>query len=216
MSNNIPNLQIALDNTSYEDAFRTLGNGLDDAVDIIEIGTVLILSEGIRAANILRQIYPNKILVADFKCHSAHFATEVMKRDPDYFTVSSMAEPKALSLMVNEAADRGKNQKVQIELLDRWTWDDVKIWEEFKINHIIVHRSYLSKGLWKDEDIAPVKKFCDRGWDVTVAGGITYDDLETLGQLPLFAIICGRSVRNAEDPAKEAIRMKEKIRQVWG
>ena len=50
----VPYLQIALDNSSLEDAFATLKGGLGDEVDIIECGTMLILMEGMRAARILR------------------------------------------------------------------------------------------------------------------------------------------------------------------
>ena len=38
-----PYLQIALDNESLEDAFHTLRGGLGNEVDIIEVGTMLIL-----------------------------------------------------------------------------------------------------------------------------------------------------------------------------
>ena len=92
MKNTKPLLQIALDNVSYEDAFRVLGNGLDDVVDIIEVGTLLLLSEGLRAVDILRTIYPHKLLVADFKCIAPHFGSEVLKRNPDFVTVLSCAE----------------------------------------------------------------------------------------------------------------------------
>lgn len=47
-----PYLQIALDNESLEDAFHTLRGGLGNEVDIIEVGTMLILMEGVRAARI--------------------------------------------------------------------------------------------------------------------------------------------------------------------
>lgn len=39
-----PKLQIALDTTSMCSAFQILGNGLDNTVDIVECGTMLILA----------------------------------------------------------------------------------------------------------------------------------------------------------------------------
>ena len=40
------------------------------------------------------------------------------------------------------------------------------------------------------------------GFEVTATGGITYDDLDMLAGLPLFAVICGRSIRNAKGPGR--------------
>ena len=53
-----PYLQIALDNESLEDAFHTLRGGLGNEVDIIEVGTMLILMEGVRPASPTRLWWP--------------------------------------------------------------------------------------------------------------------------------------------------------------
>ncbi len=216
MKNTKPLLQIALDNVSFEDAFRVLGNGLDDVVDIIEVGTLLLLSEGLRAVDILRTIYPHKLLVADFKCIAPHFGSEVLKRNPDFVTVLSCAEGQVPKLIQEEALSRGKGQQVQIELYgDDWNWDNVAAWQQMGIQHIIFSRPRSRKGSWGLEDANDIGKLCDMGMQVTATGGVTYEDLDVLKGLPIFAIICGRSVRNAENPAAEAKRIKEKINQLW-
>jgi 3-dehydro-L-gulonate-6-phosphate decarboxylase len=211
-----PLLQIALDTVTYEDAFRVLGNGLDDAADIIEAGTLLLLGEGLRAVDILRTIYPHKLLVADFKCIAPHFGSEVLKHDPDFVTVLSCAEGQVPKLICDEANNRGKGQQVQIELYgEDWTWDDVAVWKQMGIQHVIFSRPRVRKGNWGEEDAVDVRKLCDLGMQVTATGGITYEELDVLKGLPIFAIICGRSVRNAPDPAAEARRIKQKIDQLW-
>jgi 3-dehydro-L-gulonate-6-phosphate decarboxylase len=48
-----PLLQIALDNTSLEDAIKSLEGGVDEAIDIIECGTLLICAEGARVVKIM-------------------------------------------------------------------------------------------------------------------------------------------------------------------
>ena len=62
-----PLLQLALDELSLDHAFEVLSTGVDEVVDIIECGTVLIGSEGRKVVGIMRDRYPNKKLVADFK-----------------------------------------------------------------------------------------------------------------------------------------------------
>ena len=49
-----PLLQIALDNTSLEDALKSLRGGVDEAIDIIECGTLLLCAEGARVVKIMR------------------------------------------------------------------------------------------------------------------------------------------------------------------
>jgi 3-dehydro-L-gulonate-6-phosphate decarboxylase len=216
MNNTKPYLQIALDCVSYEDAFRTLEKGLDEAADIIEAGTMLLLSEGLRAVDILRTIYPNKILVADFKCIAPHFGVEILKRNPNFVTVLSCAEPQVPKMIAEEAITRGQGQEVQIELYgESWTWDHIQSWKDMGIRHIIYSRPRSRKGSWGIEDAKDIKKLCDLGLYVTATGGVAYEDLDILKGLPIFAIICGRSVRNASDPAAEARRIKQKIDQLW-
>jgi len=65
-----PLLQLALDHTSLEAAQRDVAL-LQDHVDIVEAGTILCLTEGLRAVNALRAQCPEKIIVADWKVADA-------------------------------------------------------------------------------------------------------------------------------------------------
>ncbi|MGV8025247.1 MAG: orotidine 5'-phosphate decarboxylase / HUMPS family protein [Anaerolineaceae bacterium] len=216
MNNSKPLLQIALDTLSFEDAFRILGNGLDETVDIIEVGTMLLLGEGLRAVDILRTIYPHKLLVADFKCIAPHFGTEILKHNPDFVTVLSGAEAQVPKLISEEALNRGKGQQVQIELYNQIpTPQDIHAWQQMGISHIIYSRPRSRKGPWGAEDRAEIEVLCELGMKVTATGGVAYEDLDILAGLPIFAVICGRSVRNAPEPAAEAIRIKQKIELLW-
>lgn len=83
------------------------------------------------------------------------------------------------------------------------------------IRHVIFSRPRTRKGRWGKEDAEDVKKFLGMGMQVTCTGGVTYEDLDVLAGLPIFAIICGRSVRNAGNPAEEAQRIKDRIDELW-
>ena len=216
MSAQKPKFQIALDNSSYESAFQSLSNGLDETVDIIEVGTVLLLAEGIRAVDIMRTIYADKILVADFKCIAPHFGSAILKHNPNFITVLSCAEANVKEKIAQEAKDRGQGQKVQVELYgDDWTWNDVETWKSIGIDHVIFSRPRSRKGTWGAEDAADIRRLCDIGMNVTATGGMSYEALDAIKGLPIYAIICGRSVRNAENPAKEAQRIKDRIQELW-
>jgi 3-dehydro-L-gulonate-6-phosphate decarboxylase len=216
MKHSKPLLQVALDTPSFEDALRILSNGLDETVDIIEAGTLLLLGEGLRAVDLLRILYPHTLLVADFKCIAPHFGSEILKHDPNFVTVLSGAEEQVPKLISEEATNRGKGQQVQIELYNQVpTLEDLHRWQKMGISHIIYSRPRSRKGSWSTEDRADIEMLCGEGMQVTATGGVSYEDLDILAGLPIFAIICGRSVRNAADPAAEARRIKQKIEALW-
>ena len=54
----LPMLQVALDNQSMSSAYETT-RLIADEVDIIEVGTILCVAEGVRAVRDLKALYPN-------------------------------------------------------------------------------------------------------------------------------------------------------------
>ncbi|MBR5559444.1 MAG: orotidine 5'-phosphate decarboxylase [Oscillospiraceae bacterium] len=210
-----PLLQLALDNLSLQDGLNTLQGGVAQAVDIIEAGTLLICAEGVQAVGQLRRLFPEKPLVADFKIADAGSVLGglIAGQKPDYMTVICAAD-NGTKAAVKKEADR-QGAVVQVELYGRWQMDDVKAWKELGITHVIYHRSRDAAGEWGQTDLACVKALCSMGMDVTVTGGVGYDELELFAGLPIFAIICGRSIRDAADPCGQVLRMKERIDQLW-
>lgn len=59
MSHSLPMLQVALDNQSMDDAYKTT-RLIAHEVDIIEVGTILCVAEGVRAVRDLKALYPEK------------------------------------------------------------------------------------------------------------------------------------------------------------
>lgn len=89
------------------------------------------------------------------------------------------------------------------------------MYPDFLVLAIIYGRPSSASGPWTCEDVEFLQKLCNMGFEVTATGGITYDDLDMLAGLPLFAVICGRSIRNAKDPAAEARRIKARMQKLW-
>ena len=212
-----PLLQLALDNFSLEEALEYLKDGVDEAVDIIECGTLLLCAEGARVVKIMRTLYPEKKLVADFKIADAGNAlgSMILDGDPDYITVICAAHPGTMKAVKEEADKRARSAQVQVELYGHWNFEDVEKWKAMGIRQVILHHSRDAKGGWTADEVALLRKLCDAGMEVTATGGISYDDLELFKGLPLFCFICGRSIRNAADPKAEVLRMKAKINELW-
>ena len=62
-----PLVQISLDLTSVEDALATAAIAVEAGVDWIEVGTPLVLAEGLHAVRALRKEFPTNPLVVDLK-----------------------------------------------------------------------------------------------------------------------------------------------------
>lgn len=55
----LPMLQVALDNQTMDSAYETTRQ-IAEEVDIIEVGTILCVGEGVRAVRDLKALYPHK------------------------------------------------------------------------------------------------------------------------------------------------------------
>ena len=212
-----PLLQLALDEISLDDAYKVLNTGVDKVVDIIECGTILLASEGKNAIIKLREKYPDRKLVCDFKiADSGKVAADLfLQGKPDYLTVICSAHNKTKKAIVEEIKEKGLNTEVQIELYGNWNFDDIESWKEIGINHVVLHHSVDEKGPWTNQELQLAKKLCDHDINVTVTGGIDYESIELFKGLPIFCIIAGRSIRKAQDPVSEAQQIKEKIYELW-
>ncbi len=86
----IPNLQVALDHLRIEDALKD-ALAVGNEVDIIEAGTILILNEGDKAIKCLRNVFPDKVVIADTKCADAGSTVAKNCKDAgaDWMTVDS-------------------------------------------------------------------------------------------------------------------------------
>lgn len=213
-----PLLQLALDEMSLEDAYKVLDTGVDEVVDIIECGTILIGSEGRKVVSVMRERYPDKKLVADFKIADSGKVMAGMLLDgkPDLLTVICAANHKTMKAVVDEIKDRNLNTEVQMELYGNWTLDEIDTWKQIGINHVVLHHSVDETAGWSEAEIDLVRKLCKKDVNVTVTGGINYESIELFKGLPIYCIIAGRSIRKAENPKLEAQKIKDRIIEIWG
>ncbi len=209
----LPNLQIALDNNTLSDALKSaLSVGAE--VDIIEAGTILCLAEGMEAVRCLRALFPNKIILADTKCADAGgtVAKNCALAGADWMTVICSATIPTMKAALKEV------KELQVELYGDWTFDHAKAWKEAGITQAVYHQSrdaLLAGETWSDSDLEKIKKLTDMGFRVSVTGGLELDTLKLFKDINVFTFIAGRSIRDAEDPAKEARRFKEEIAKYW-
>lgn len=218
MTHALPLLQVALDNHSLSDAYRTT-RLIAPEVDIIEVGTILCVAEGVRAVRDLKALYPEKIVLADAKIADAGqiLARMCFEAHADWITVICCADINTAKGALAVAKEYGGD--VQIELTGFWTWEQAAAWRDAGIRQVVYHRSrdaQAAGAAWSDADINAVRRLADMGFNVTVTGGLALEDLPLFQGIPVHVFIAGRSIRDAADPVAAARQFKRSIQQLWG
>ncbi|HDJ66558.1 MAG TPA: bifunctional hexulose-6-phosphate synthase/ribonuclease regulator, partial [Nitrososphaeria archaeon] len=113
-----PILQVALDQTSLEEAIR-IAEKVSEIEDIwLEAGTPLIKSEGIKAVKRLRELFPDKFIVADMKIADAgRVESELaMKAGANMVIVLGTSATETIQDVVETCREFGI--KVMVDLMD--------------------------------------------------------------------------------------------------
>lgn len=182
----LPMLQVALDNQTMDSAYETT-RLIAEEVDIIEVGTILCVGEGVRAVRDLKALYPHKIVLADAKIADAGKTLSRMcfEANADWVTVICCADINTAKGALDVAKEF--NGDVQIELTGYWTWEQAQQWRDAGIQQVVYHRSRDAQAAgvaWGEADITAIKRLSDMGFKVTVTGGLALERLrlaKTLG-----------------------------------
>ncbi|UUD37231.1 Probable 3-keto-L-gulonate-6-phosphate decarboxylase [Mycoplasmopsis californica] len=214
-----PMLQIALDNLTIEDAIAS-AKKVEKYIDVIEVGTILIASEGKKAVKALREAFPSKIIVADGKIADAGkvFGKMFFENGADFTTCICAAEVPTISETMKIAKEYGQDKEVQIELTSNFTWDQVKAWKEAGVPQVVWHRSRDSQASgvkWGQKDIDAVSRLAKDGFKVTITGGVELEDIKLFKDIPVFIFIAGRALRDAANPEKAAKEFKDEFAKYW-
>ncbi|MFC6346984.1 3-keto-L-gulonate-6-phosphate decarboxylase UlaD [Vagococcus carniphilus] len=209
-----PNLQIALDHNTLESALANVTK-VGDIVDILEVGTILCLQEGNQAIRCIKEIFPEKKIVADTKCADAGgtVAKNVADAGADWMTVICCA-----TLPTMEAAKK-EVEELQVELYGDWTFEQAESWRAIGIKQAIYHQSrdaLLSGETWGEKDLTKVKKLIELGFNVSVTGGLNVETLKLFEGIDVYTFITGRGITAAKDPVQAANDFKNEIVRIWG
>lgn len=215
----IPLLQLALDYITLGPAVA-MATTVAPYVDVIEIGTPLCKAAGIQAVREIREVCPDKIILADLKTPDVGGLEAAMAFDAgaDWMTVIGGAPMATVESALEVARQRGK--EVLMELTGvRDILAYAREWKQVGVQRMVYHRGWDEQTFnreWSEDDKVIIRQLIDMGFKVTVTGGITIDLLPFFRDLPVSVIIAGRAIHKAKDPAASARELRSAVYRLWG
>ncbi len=210
---NKPLLQVALDHTDLTSALES-AELLAPELEVLEAGTILCYAEGVKAVEAIRSRYPNHIVLADLKAADAGsvVAGQVFTRGATWMTVICNAPLATMEAALKVAKEY--NGDIQVELYGDWTFDHARAWKSIGITQVVYHRGRDAAAAghnWSDEDLGQIRQLAELGFDVSVTGGLSPEDIVFFKGIPVKAFIAGRSLYGASDPVAAARAFQKAI-----
>lgn len=208
-----PKIQIALDFTELRRALKLAREAIKGGADWIEVGTLLIKSEGLDSIRALRKEFPDKTIVADMKiADTGRMEVEIAaKSGADIVCVLGSASDST----IKECIDAGENYgaKIMVDLLGtKALTKRAKQVEEWGANYICIHTSIDAQMKGKDpfSDLRKISKVVNI--PVAVAGGINSETSPKAVKAGASIVIVGGAITKSEDAVKATHIIKKSIK----
>jgi 3-hexulose-6-phosphate synthase len=206
-----PLLQVALDSINPDENFQ-MAEYIQDYVDILEIGTILLKKEGIRIVEAMKARYPQKLLFVDTKTVDlGKIEAQVMfEAGADMISVCGLASDATISLAIHEARIRQK--KILIDLIGLGdSYRQVKRLTYLQPDYLTVHtgideRSADNDLFQKVEVISQISPI-----PLAISGGVQLDDISYLLVFNPAIIIVGSAITTSSQPREAAKKFWERI-----
>ena len=201
-------LQIAYELTTLSEALA-IAKDTANFADIIEVGTLLIYKEGIRAIEAFRKEFPEKEILADAKISDrGETATKIFAESKaNYITVLAGTRQQTIQKAATSA--HAFKAKLALDLLDAYSKGQSAMdAKQLGVDILIFQRLF---------DDGAIPSFQEE-WDniigntdlpILIGGNINRSNIKKIIDLKPYGIIIGSAIINAENPAEEAQFFKE-------
>lgn len=201
-------IQLAIDDMGLAEAVA-LCTQVADYVDIVEVGTPMIIQEGMRAVRAIREALPHHQVLADAKIMDAgvYEADLTFDAGADYCTVLGVTDDLTIKACLEAASAKGAGVFVDLICVPDVTQRTREL-EGFGVELIAVHTGVDRQA----EGVTPFAEFlqvkaASTSSVISVAGGINE---ETIGQYLAEGcdiVVVGAGITQAPDPVAAARRL---------
>ncbi|MBN8436427.1 3-hexulose-6-phosphate synthase, partial [Priestia flexa] len=203
-------LQLALDLVNIPEAIE-LVKQVEEHIDIVEIGTPVVINEGLHAVKAVKEAFPNLKVLADLKIMDAA-GYEVMKASEagaDIITILGAAEDMSIKGAVEEAKKQGK--KILVDMIAvKDLAGRAKEVDAMGVDYICVHTGYDLQAVGKNsfEDLQTIKGVVKNA-KTAIAGGIKLNTLPEVIKVQPDLVIVGGGITGQADIKAAAAKMQQ-------
>ncbi|WP_106496469.1 3-hexulose-6-phosphate synthase [Lentibacillus sp. Marseille-P4043] len=202
-------LQLALDRLTRDECIQIVKE-TEHAIDRIEVGTGVIKEYGMAIVREMKELFPNKKIVADMKTCDAgkHEARQAFTGGADITTVMAFSSDLTIKDTLDIAKQTGN--QVMIDLLEVHDKERIKELLDLGVESVSLHvgKDKQTEGNFNTDLFSLVKGL---DVDVTVAGGINLNTLPVIILEKPDTIIVGSAITKAENPGEVASEMRKLV-----
>jgi len=206
-------LQIALDKVDTSAVVKMVGE-ICDVIDIVEIGTPMIVHEGINPVKVIKNQFPNLTVLADVKIVDGGEieANYAFNAGADLVTVLAIAPDDTIRAVVQAAREHGgmcvADMMCSNNLIQR-TAALVNLGVDYICLHTGVDEQKSKSAPL--EDLNKVKKHV-MGVKTSIAGGINFETIHSIVKASPDIIISGSALTTAPNLREAVLKMAAVIR----
>ena len=208
-------LQLAYDLGTYVELYPFMEE-IEEAVDIIEIGTPVILREGVSQIENVKKRFPDKLIFADLKIMDAGKleADIAFQAGADMVSVLGLASKKTIEAAKNSAILW--NRKIMIDMIN--LEEPIMQWADFMemgMDYGCLHTAH-DDVIDGENSLEIVEKFHEAhgGQHISVAGGIDPEKLRNLKSCQPEILVVGSYITTAVDPSKAMKTIRQVMNEI--
>lgn len=205
-------LQLALDLVDIPGAKEVVAE-VAEHIDVVEIGTPVVINEGLRAVKEIKAAFPSLRVLADLKIMDAG-GYEVMKASEagaDIITVLGASDDSTIRGAVEEA--RKQNKKIMVDMINVKDIEGrAQEIDALGVDYICVHSGYDHQAAGKNsfEELTAIKRVVKHA-KTAIAGGIKLDTLPEVIKAQPDLVIVGGGITGQADKKAAAAEMKRLV-----
>lgn len=207
-------LQLALDLVNIPEGKQIVAE-VQEHIDIVEIGTPVVINEGLRAVKEMKEQFPSLKVLADLKVMDAG-AYEVMKAaeaGADIVTVLGATDDATIRGAVEEA--KKHNTKILVDMINVKDIETrAREIDALGVDYICVHTGYdlQAEGQSPFEQLRIIKSVVKNS-KTAVAGGIKLETLPDVVKANPDLVIVGGGITGQADKKAVAAEMQRLVAQ---